>query len=154
MNKVTVKIYSQEYIISGERSEDEIRAIAAHVDREMKSAGRLLNDISSGSLAVLAAVNIAEECYNLRKETEVLKEEKEKLSDTVKHYAGMWEEAKKISKQNRDSMNDMRLKRKEYEEQVKELKNRCDEYESTYFDLQMENIQLKGELEKYKRRVE
>ncbi len=154
MSKVTVKIYGQEYTISGEKSEEAIREIASHVDGEMRSIGRFLSDTSSGSLAVLTAVNIAEECYGLREEMEALKAENEKLSETVKYYVNMWEEAKKTSKQNRDSINDMKSKRKEYEEQIKELKSKCDEYESTFFELQMENIQLKSELEKYKRKVE
>ena len=154
MSKVTVKIYGQEYTISGERSEEEIREIASHVDSEMRAIGRLLSDPSSGSLAVLTAVNIAEECHGIREEMAGLKAENDKLTETVKYYVNMWEEAKKTSKQNRDSINDMKTKRKEYEEQIKELTAKCDEHESTFFELQMENIQLKSELETYKRTVE
>ena len=42
----------------------------------------------------------------------------------------------------------MHDKTKEDDEALEELKQKCKEYESTCFDLQMENIQLKSKLEK------
>jgi len=36
------------------------------------------------------------------------------------------------------------------EEVVKEIEEKCRELENSFFDLQMENLQLKKELEKYK----
>ena len=36
------------------------------------------------------------------------------------------------------------------EEVVTEIENKCRELENSFFDLQMENLQLKKELEKYK----
>ena len=37
---------------------------------------------------------------------------------------------------------------------VKDLEAKCKEMETSFFDLQMENIQLKGELDRYKKIVE
>jgi hypothetical protein len=39
-------------------------------------------------------------------------------------------------------------------EKLRELENRHKEVESAFFDLQMENIQQKGEIERYKRMFE
>ena len=36
------------------------------------------------------------------------------------------------------------------EEVVREVEDKCKELENSFFDLQMENLQLKKELEKYK----
>ena len=36
------------------------------------------------------------------------------------------------------------------DEVVKEIEGKCKELENSFFDLQMENLQLKKELEKYK----
>ena len=36
------------------------------------------------------------------------------------------------------------------EEVVQDIENKCRELENSFFDLQMENLQLKKELEKYK----
>ena len=44
----------------------------------------------------------------------------------------------------------MKNQKKESDERFKELQSRCTEYENSFFDLQMENIQLKSELEKLK----
>ena len=37
----------------------------------------------------------------------------------------------------------------ELEEKIRKLEEKCSEFESSYFDLQMENVQLKSQLEKY-----
>jgi len=37
---------------------------------------------------------------------------------------------------------------------VKELEAKCRDVESSFFDLQMENIQLKGEVDRYKKMME
>ena len=60
-NRVKVKIYGQEYVVAGEKSKEEIRQVAAHVDMKMqeiadaaKSAGA-----SPSNVAALAAINIS-----------------------------------------------------------------------------------------------
>ena len=62
----------------------------------------------------------------------------------------MWEDAKKNFAQYKESIADMKNQKKESDERFKELQSRCTEYENSFFDLQMENIQLKSELEKLK----
>ena len=42
----------------------------------------------------------------------------------------------------------------ESEEQIRELTLRCKDIESSFFDLQMENIRLKGELDQYRKNME
>ena len=44
--------------------------------------------------------------------------------------------------------------KKAEEDRYSELEKRCSEFESSFFDLQMENLQLKRELEEYKRNNE
>ena len=39
--------------------------------------------------------------------------------------------------------------KQELEENIRKLEEKCSEFESSYFDLQMENVQLKSQLEKY-----
>lgn len=116
MNKVTVKIYGRNYIVTGEQSEEEILKIAEHVDSEIKEIARTSSYVPMADLGVLAALNISEQLF-------------------ARHQG--------------DAMAKMELDESR-EEKIKELQNMVDEYETNFFDLQMENIKLKNELEKLK----
>ena len=180
-NKVKVKIYGQEYVIAGDKSREEIIQVAAHVDTKMqeiteaaKSAGA-----TSSNIAVLAAVNIASEYFQMLDEMEELKRMNIQLEKDAQHYVHLWDESKKnymdykeetqaIVLQKDELLNQIRQKDLEnqqlkeaieaakeqtqsrMEEVVKEVEAKCKELENSFFDLQMENLQLKKEIEKYK----
>ena len=202
-NKVTVKIYGQEYTISGEKPRDHIIKVADHVDDIMKEIGYSIQDIPTTKLAILAAVNITDEFFSLKDGYSELATEKEQLEKDKDHYVQLWEEAKKSFLQYKEdaqkaleqkdgvqsTLNDKsqelenareeiirkddkissleqkiqnltdRLKSTEEgksssSEAVREWEEKYKEIEGNYFDLQMENIQLKGELERYKKIVD
>ena len=70
------------------------------------------------------------------------------LISDAKYYLKMWDDSKQSFRKYKDSVSQMHDKTKEDDEALEELKQKCKEYESTCFDLQMENIQLKSKLEK------
>jgi cell division protein ZapA len=202
-NRVQVKIYGQEFTISGELPRGHIIKVADHVDRSMH---KLANDLPScpvSSLAVLAAVNCADEYYRAIESMDDLKAKNQQLEKDAQHYVQLWDEAKKSfiqykedaqsaiesreklqqaynekeeecqelknrlreleqkaqSLQNRNEEITKRLAAKEEEKDssssiIKELEIKCREMESSFFDLQMENIQLKSELDRYKKNLE
>ena len=78
-NKVTVRIYGQEYTISGERDPETIQEIAAYVDEKMKEISKFTASNKAGALATLACVNMADEVFSMREELEGLRQEKEQL---------------------------------------------------------------------------
>ena len=180
-NKAKVKIYGQEYTISGDMSKEDIIQVATHVDMKMqeiteaaKSAGILPTNV-----AVLSAVNIAGEYFRALDDVEEYKRLNTQLEKDAQHYVQLWDEAKKsdseykeetqqISRQKEDLNEAIRQRDNEIsrlkkeveearsqaqsgmEEVVSEIEDRCRELENSFFDLQMENLQLKKELEKYK----
>ena len=127
MGKVTVSINQREYILSGDRPAEDIKRIAAKVDEEMLKIAEKDPFSSIADIAVLAALNLSEEIFDT-----VKKEEEEK--------------AEKLAQETRERED----KIKNYEEKIKELQNKVSEYENNYFDLQMENIKLKDELDRLK----
>lgn len=149
--KVQVRIYGQDYTISGERDEQTIREIAAYVDMKMREIARFFSSGSQGSLAVLAAVNIADEYFEGKVRIAELEESKEQMEKEAQHYLKMWDEAKKSFMQYKEEATKAAEERRECEEKYRSLEARCSEYENSYFDLQMENVQLKNELEKLQR---
>lgn len=150
-NKATVKIYGQEYNITGDKSEEQIRKIAEYVDNKMRLISRVAGNSAGGSIAILSAVNIAEEYFDALEQIEVLRTSKAQIENDSKYYLKMWEDAKKNFRQNKDEMTSMKNREHENETRFKELQAKCSEYENSFFDLQMENIQLKSELAKLKK---
>lgn len=150
-SKVKVRIYGQDYTVAGDRDEDTIREIAAYVDGKMKEIGRNFSQTAQGSLAVLAAVNVADEYFSAKRQIEELKAAKEQLEKEAQHYLKMWDEAKKSFTQYKESAAKTNQEKKEAEERFRQLQEKCSEFENSFFDLQMENIRLKSELDKYRR---
>lgn len=202
-NKVTVRIYGQEYIISGDMPREHIMKVADYVDSKMNEIARVLPTSSTSSLAVLSAVNVADDYFRMLGENQTLKTKNIQLDKDSKHYVELWDDAKKnflqykedaqTSIEHRDQLqrlfnektieaSQLSGKLNELEEEcerlktkkqdliermkaqednkisnssiVKELEAKCRDVESSFFDLQMENIQLKGELDRYKKMME
>lgn len=182
-NKVSVKIYGQEYVISGEKSREHIVKVAAYVDNRMHEIANAAPSCSVTDLAVLSSVNIADETFEYKDEAEELKKLNVQLEKDAQHYVQLWDEAKKTSLQYKDEKQDvtsqidalkaqledkkaeMAKMRQAEEDTIAKLKEECQkvladaeaqckELENSFFDLQMENLQLKKELETYKRGME
>ena len=147
-NKVKVKIYGQEYTISGERDEETIIEIASYVDTKMREISRFFSSTVPGSLAALSAVNIADELFEAREEVKKLQAEKEQLEKDAENYIKLWEEAKMSFAQHKEDANKANQDMKSLETKCRELEEKCVEFESAYFDVQMENIRLRDQIEK------
>ncbi|WP_027398715.1 cell division protein ZapA [Anaerovorax odorimutans] len=202
-NKVSVKIYGHEYTIAGNKTRDHIIKVADFVDRKMHEIAKALPTGSTADLAVLSAVNIADDYYTSIDTVNELKSQNEQLEKDSRHYVQLWEEAKKSFLQYKEDaqvtieqkealqklfnekiieIDQLNLKHKEIEDKynallnknedladrmkeeeetkrstssvLKELEAKYKDIESSFFDLQMENIQLKGELDRYKKNEE
>ena len=149
--RVKVRIYGQDYTIAGDREEETIKAIAAYVDEKMREVGRNFATNAMGSLAVLAAINMADELFGARKQIEELNAAKEQMEKDAQHYMNMWDEAKKSFLQYKESAARTSEEKREAEERYRQLQDKCSEFENSFFDIQMENIKLKQELDKYRR---
>jgi len=199
VNKVTVKIYGQEYTFASTKPRERMIAVAGHVDEVLR---RLVTQGADGSLArlsMLAAINIAEQLFEERDEKVEDGREKEQLRKDIAHFQQLWDEAKrshlqykddsKVLQEQKDALQeklnaktieadnmirsaeerDELVKQLETElatandklknasdrseegsETIRELKDRLKEIEGNYFELQMENIQMKGDLERYR----
>jgi cell division protein ZapA (FtsZ GTPase activity inhibitor) len=78
-NKVTVRIYGQDYTITGEKSQAYIERVAQHVDEVMSAISDAVGGASASSLAVLTAVNIADEFFMQKTKQGDFDGEKERL---------------------------------------------------------------------------
>ena len=202
-NRVTVRILGTEYTIAGDASREQIMAVADFVDNRMHELMAAAPSRGKSDIAVLAAVNTAEEYFNLLRDTEDMRSQNAQLRKDVDHFSQLWEDAKRNFIQYKEdnqatSSERMTLQRELVEKnttiadlrnriasltdqlqtaqtknqnlvqrlqdqeerkttsagELKAMEEKCREMENNYFDLQMENIRLKGEVERYKKIVE
>ena len=200
-NKVTVKIYGQEYTFASAKPKENILRISSYVDEVMRDLAAKVSGASNSALAILAAINIAEELLYERDSQNENAREKDQLNKDIAHYQQLWEEAKRthlqhkedvrVIQEQKDAMQekhnsraiefenlmrsseekDAKIERLEADvavannslrssdemrdgnsEQIRELQDKLKEIEGNYFELQMENIQMKGDIERYKNR--
>lgn len=213
-SRAEVKIYGQTYTITGEASRDYIKRIAKYVDDKMEKVAAASGTISTASVAVLAAIHITEELYQLTEEAnQIQKKAHEAQKSNQKHdteisnYQRMWEEtkssfhhcrqelqtAKETSQRLKHALEqkgqecdgllaqlseketELEQKRTEYEKlqlqleemekivqeaektkreaevKKKALDEKEKEFENEFIEIQMKNIKLENEIEKYRK---
>ena len=69
-NLVHVQIFGQTYAVRGGTDPGYVEKLAAHVDSQMNEVSRAGGAVDSLRVAVLAALNIADEVFRLRGEVE------------------------------------------------------------------------------------
>lgn len=65
-NLVHVEIFGQSYALRGGDDPAYIERLAAYVDQQMHEVGKMAGAVDSVRIAVLAALNIADECMKAR----------------------------------------------------------------------------------------
>lgn len=69
-NLVHVQIFGQTYTVRAGTDPGYVEKLAAHVDSQMNEVSRASGAVDSVKVAVLAALNIADEAFRLREQAE------------------------------------------------------------------------------------
>ena len=146
--RVNVKIFGQDYLISGDKDKEDIEKVAEYVDNKMHLIARVTDKRGTGTIAVLTAINITDEYFDAMDEIERLKAANQQIEKDAQRYLKMLDDTKETHKQSKENLDKLMEQSKEDETKYRELEKKCSEYENSIFDLQMENIQLKSEIEK------
>ncbi len=72
VNKVTVTIYNEDYIVKGDEKPDYIEMLASYVDRRMRMVQQRNVNLSTSKVAVLTALNLADELNKLQEDYDEL----------------------------------------------------------------------------------
>jgi len=81
-----VVIYNQTYNLRSDHDEEYIKQLAEHVDRRMNEIASATMTVDSLRVAILAALQIADELYQARREVE---ETEEEISRRSARYADL-----------------------------------------------------------------
>ena len=150
-NRADVVICGSNYVLSSEKSEERIKEIAKYVDDEIRTVSKALNFNPNFKTAVLAALNITEKLMDSTDTILKLQTENHQLDNDVKHYINQWEQAKKQVTDLKEKMSSEVDRQSQSSEDQKKLQEKLVEMVNAYFDLQMENVNLKNELKSIKR---
>jgi len=71
-NRVHVKIYGEEHTMRGPASPEYMKRVAHYVDEKMRQIGQSNSRLGISKIAVLTAINLADELFLLRKELQEL----------------------------------------------------------------------------------
>ncbi|HEY4742706.1 MAG TPA: cell division protein ZapA [Candidatus Acidoferrales bacterium] len=69
---VKIDIYNQSYNVQADENEEYLKELAAFVDEKMRSVAEATRTIDSVRVAVLAALNIADELHSLKKRQDMI----------------------------------------------------------------------------------
>ena len=152
-NLLTVRIYGQEYNISGETSREHIMRVADFVDGKMQEIGSAINASNSG-VAVLAAVNIADEYFSRESDIAELKEKNDQLVADTQRYALLWEEAKQSLAQYKEEMAGTRAQQEENLRTLTDKNDRIAQLTQQLQEISGHNEVLRARCEELTRRVE
>lgn len=150
-NRADVTICGSNYVLSSEKSEERILEIAKFVDEELRRTSKQLNSNPNYKSAVLTALNIAEKLMDNTDMLLKMQTENYQLDNDVKHYIAMWEQSKKQITDLKDKMSTEVDKQSQNSEDFKKMQEKLAEMDNAYFDLQMENVNLKNEIKSMKR---
>ena len=148
--RANVSICGNSYVLSSDKSEEKIKEIARYVDEELRRTCSAINSNPNYKCAVLTALNIAEKLMDNSEMMLKLQTENYQLDNDVKHYIQQWEKAKRQVTDAKEEMSMHFDKQTQSEEDFKLLEDKLTELDNAYFDLQMENMNLKNELKTLK----
>jgi cell division protein ZapA len=71
-NRVKIEIYGQSYNVHADGNEDQLKELAAFVDAKMRMVAEATHTVDSVRVAVLAALNIADELHTIQGRLETI----------------------------------------------------------------------------------
>ncbi|MEN6462360.1 MAG: cell division protein ZapA [Syntrophomonas sp.] len=72
INKVTVDIFNEEYVVRGDENPEYIQMLASYIDRRMKMIQQRNPNLTNTKIAVLTAINLADELNKLQEDYDEL----------------------------------------------------------------------------------
>jgi cell division protein ZapA len=81
--RVDVEIFGKVYTVRGEKDVEYVRRVAEYVDRKMREISQVTDTVSTSRIAILAALNIADEFFDLREETDEFESRMKNLSRKI-----------------------------------------------------------------------
>jgi len=159
-NKAVVKIYGQEYAIVSDNDREHIQRVSNLVDDKMKEISAKNKKLSTAMVAVLTALNMAEEFYGEKEKLEELEEMKQAPDQALEEKENEIAELNELLKERALEIefieNAAEEKKKAFETMKKNeehLKEVIVEREASIEEKEKENRILEGKIEELKNKL-
>lgn len=167
-NRVTVNIMGNEYTMVGSEPEEYIQSIAYYVDKKMKEIHQKHNRLNNMMVAVLTALNIADEYFKLQHELEMarkealkpgkeLEEARYQLRKAREEIAALYDEMDSMKQQLANSQEEASNIYNEWlkaQKEIKDLKSKLAAMEEINRELEVKLSKSKAEEERLREELE
>ena len=171
MNKVTVRIIGQDYVLKGDEEEEYLKKVGFEVNDLIESIKNRNMNIDTASAAVLAAVNAMDQSFKNQNKLTELKDNKgsvhyeaklqkeqayklqEKLQLLEKEHKKVKEELEALKTQKDESHHHREKEVKRLEIELRLTQDSAKEYRDENQNLSKLNKELRFELQSYKYKV-
>lgn len=137
INRITVTIGHNEYVLKGSRSDQEMKEIADYVEQQVESASKRNRRLNDTMQATLAAINICDELFTARSQ---LFDLQESSREPLQQY-------EPLKKRNEA----LESERSVLDQRMKEEKTQHDETKSALAEAKAQIKNLEGRLEQQRR---
>ena len=97
-NKIEVRILGKDYVVKGLETDEYIQRVALYIDKKMNEVSKTDHRLNTALVAVLTAINVADDYFKSIDSFKELQEEfKGKTDDLEKTKAGLKEALEEIS---------------------------------------------------------
>jgi cell division protein ZapA len=127
-NKVEVKIGGKDYTLVGSESDEYIQRVALYIDRKMNEVAKSNNNLSTSLVAVLTAINVADDLFKVQKSEANLVTELKRAKEELEQLRA---ESKRLTVENAalyDKSNKLQIELAKREAELKEVRNAVDKY--------------------------
>ncbi len=171
MNKVTVRIIGQDYILKGDEEEAYLKKVGMEVNDLVESIKSRNTNIDTASAAILSAVNAMDQSFKHQEKLAQLKENKgsvyhevelqkeqaselhEKLQQLEKDYKKVKEELDALKNEKEDLNHNREKETKRLEIELRLTQDSAKEYRDENQSLSKLNKEIRFELQSYKYKV-
>ena len=94
-NKTVIRLLGNDYTIAGTEPEEYMQRVAFFVDKKLNEICDRNNKLSTNMIAILASINIADECFKLQDSCESLRNQISELTQKEAKNNAAMEELKK-----------------------------------------------------------
>lgn len=138
-NRLEVKIFGKDYVLHSTRPDEEMRQVVAYVQRKIQEASSESTRYNKTMQATLACINLADENFQLKTQTDAIrleeKEQRDKVAEQESHILKLQQQLEQQKKAN--AQKDSELKAlwdslEESENKRLDLAKQFQEYQRTH----------------------
>lgn len=125
-NKVEVKIHGKEYTVVGTEPHEYIQKVAMYIDKKMYEITNMNDRLSTAMVAVLSAINVADDYFKVSMDAEQLRAQAQQYADELEKCTARLKEAEKENVRLKENINILQIDLAKKETELKDFINNFD----------------------------